>query len=466
MKTALKQFITKRVLTDEQLLMKYTHGKCQMPSGKFEMMYKDELRKITLYRILLLVVFLDKAKINCLIESSPRLFNKSAMIKSSKEFLAMLCRDYLHGIGSLFKHLSQIGVIVSHEQTYIDELDFSISNLAVDLRDGVVLGKLTESLSGISEQSILTTMRLPAVSRLQKVHNAQIVLSSLSSLLDIEGLNTVHPNHIVDGHRPQVLKMLWSIISSFKLPSLLDMKRLRKEIHTILRSNTNSTKSISVAKIDSCHDICDLLLHWCQAVCSCYGHKVDNFSSSFANGKTLCLLIHYYHPGMLNLAAIQPTILDTKVNNMNDQEKRNLLNNERKNSELAKQKMIDIGGIPSMYPVTDSLYAPDTRSTIICVTYLCARLLESSLENFSTIVIQKSFKLYQRKKVEGKQKDSVLKIERCWSQNRSRYFVKQKKIYKKSVDVIEQFILSKKNFFETKRMQVRYEVFFLSLSIE
>ena len=448
MKTALKQFVVNRVISDAQILMKYTRGKCKMPSGKFEQMYKNELRQITLYRILLLVVFLDKAKINSLIESSPRLFNKNAVIKSSREFLAILCRDYLHGIGSVFKHLSQIGVTVSHEQTCIDELDFTVSNLATDLKDGVVLGKLAESLSGINGKAVLSSMRLPAVSRLQKVHNIQVALSSLSSL-DMAAFDTTHPNYIVDGHRPQVLKMLWTIFSSFKLLSLLDMKRMKNEIHTVLRSNlfkcNHDKPSLNITEIDASDDVCHLLLTWCQAVCSCYDHKVTDFSTSFANGKTLCLLIHYYHPGILNLAEISSTMSDVNVDNISELEIQQLLKNERKNSELANQKMMDIGGIPIICPVTDSSNIPDTRSTIACVSYLCARLLESSLEMFAAIVVQKSFRGYQRKKLEEKQKNMVQKIEGFWLKNRSTYFAKQKMIYQKSVDVIERFMYARRH---------------------
>ncbi len=460
MKNALKQFITERVLFDERLLMKYTHGKCKTPSGKFETMYKEELRQITLNRILVLVIFLDKAKTNNLFESPIRLFHKNAMIKSSKEFLAILCRDYLHGIGSVFKHLSQVGVVVAHEQTCVDELDFNISNLAVDLRDGVVLGKLAESLSGTHEQSILKTMRLPAVSRLQKVHNVQVALSSFSSL-DITDLNTIHPNHIVDGHRPQVLKMLWSIICSFKLSSLIDIMRIRKEIHAVLRSNRfrcNHKKinaHVNLEKVEICDDVCDLLLSWCQAVCSCYNHEVKDFSTSFADGKTLCYLIHYYHPGMLNLDEIQTTLSDVSAENMTEGEKHIFVENERKNSNLAKLKMIDIGGIPNMFPQTDSFNIPDERSTITCVSYLCARLLESSLEIFAAIVVQKTFRNYLIRRMEGKHKEMVSKIENFWLKHRLEYFAKQKLMYKASVEVIEKFVFSRLQRIQTKHKMVR-----------
>ena len=398
MRSALKQFVIERVLSDEEVLKKYTHGKCKMPSGKFEIMYKEELRQVTLHRILLLVVFLDKAKINNLIDSSPRLFNKNAKIKSSKEFLAILCRDYLHGIGSVFKHLGQVGVSVSYEQTCIDELDFSVSNLATDLRDGVIIGKLSESLSGEQgEHSVLATMRLPAVSRLQKVHNVQIALESLTSL-GIENLETIHPNHIVDGHRPKVLKMIWETVCGFKLPSLLDVKRLRKEIYAIDRSNRSQghgrrLTSAQLSNVDLCTDVCCLLLQWCEVVCSTYNLHVTDFSHSFANGKALCMLIHFYHPAMIDNEAVMSYVANQKETETSNNEIQTFLNNEEKVVKLAKEKLRDIGGIPyDMLPITNSKNIPDSRSIIICVSYLCSRLLESTHESLAAIVIQKLFR--------------------------------------------------------------------------
>ncbi|CAN0292102.1 unnamed protein product, partial [Scytosiphon promiscuus] len=38
------------------------------------------------------------------------------------------------------------------------------------------------------------------------------------------------------------------------------------------------------------------LLAWCQAVCHGYGVPVRNFTTSFADGRALCLLVHHYYP--------------------------------------------------------------------------------------------------------------------------------------------------------------------------
>ena len=48
-------------------------------------------------------------------------------------------RDYFSGEGDITKHLSYLGYKVDHVQKAIDEFDFAVTNLAVDLKDGVRL---------------------------------------------------------------------------------------------------------------------------------------------------------------------------------------------------------------------------------------------------------------------------------------------------------------------------------------
>ena len=46
-------------------------------------------------------------------------------------------RDFLSGEGDLVKHLAYMGYKVSHTQTPLEEVDYAVTNLATDLRDGI-----------------------------------------------------------------------------------------------------------------------------------------------------------------------------------------------------------------------------------------------------------------------------------------------------------------------------------------
>jgi hypothetical protein len=49
------------------------------------------------------------------------------------------------------------------------------------------------------------------------------------------------------------------------------------------------------------------LLKWCDAIAGTYGVPVHNLTTSLADGRALCLLIHYYHPSILPTRTIQNT---------------------------------------------------------------------------------------------------------------------------------------------------------------
>jgi len=431
--------------------MKYTGGKCNIPSGRFERKYKKELNRLILGRILTLTVFLDGAKRNDIIPPSVLLFHRKAMVKSSQDYLNVICRDYIAGIGNLPKYLSQVGVTVSYQQDPSEELEFTVSNLATDLRDGVRLGKLAEILG--QSTGVLEQMRLPAISRLQKVFNVGVSLSALSSF-GVPNVDSIHPNYIVDGHRPQVLKMLWSVMTSFKFNSLLCNERLKQEIYAIHRSNESREESDYFSSlcgnVDTCDNTCDLLLVWCEAICSCYNYKVSNFSASFADGVALLLLIQFYHPGVVNLRCILPTcaseITGRKVTNPARVDK--FVENERNNCLLAIDKMKDIGGVPNMFPVSDSFNVPDERATIICVAYLCSRLLESSTEIRAIVIIQNAFRRFLKRSKIHSNRLAVQIIERVWFGKRHGYFRRQRKKYARAVKVIEQLLYTRRPIFQ------------------
>ena len=49
------------------------------------------------------------------------------------------------------------------------------------------------------------------------------------------------------------------------------------------------------------------LLKWCNAIAGQYGVPVHNLTTCLADGRALCLLIHYYHPTLLPTKFIKNT---------------------------------------------------------------------------------------------------------------------------------------------------------------
>ena len=181
----------------------------------------------------------------------------------------------------------------------------------------------------------------------------------------------------------------------------------KNEIYSFHRCNKYRKEPIQFSPvcgdIERCNDICSLLLILCQAICSQYGCEVVNFSTSFADGKATLLLIHQYHPNIVRIRDILPTSSDLRRGSMNDPDCIRLaVNNERSNCLFASEKMLEIGGIPNMFPISDSYNVPDERAIIICIAYLFARLFESAIEFNAANVIQRSYREYRKRKHSGK----------------------------------------------------------------
>lgn len=436
----LRQFILSRVLADPAILFKYTRGRCKLPSGKFEKRFRSELRQHSLRVILLLVLFLDMAKAESVIDC-PCLFHVTSPVKSSRDVLVEFCRHCLSGEGNFIRHLSHIGVSVTYCQDKIDEYNFSVNNLAIDLRDGIRLGRFIEILSGDHFLSILAHMRLPTVSRLQKIHNVSIVIDYLKRL-QVPNLSDIQPKHVVDGHQNKVLKLMWIIISHFEFASLLDEDMLEQEIICLqrqLKRQRYSCQSRFLLRDSLGYEDkrVDLLLKWSQIICSSYGHSINNFSSSFADGKALCYLISFYHPKTLPLSSVRQTSSD----GLNLDE---AVANEQANIELANQCMADFGGIPNMLPLFDSQNQPEERSMITSIAFLCSRLMASSQQIRATMVIQRNYKIYSNNKMIFRKKQAAQVIISFWRKFKDSHFQRRRNKYLPSVKIIEKKLYEKK----------------------
>ncbi|KAL3944699.1 MAG: hypothetical protein SGBAC_001214 [Bacillariaceae sp.] len=376
MRSALGKFIVNRFLSDASVLKKYTKGKCKIPSGRFEKQFQAEMRSLVLYRIMVLVFFLDQAKKCNILDDVPRLFVKGSQAKSSREVLLAFCRICLSSEGDFIKHLSRIGLKVTYKQDPVDELDLSVRNLATDLRDGTCLTRLTEITTAQPAKQLMSTLRLPSISRLQKLHNLNLALNSLRERGVIVPRD-VNAHHIVDGHREMVLKVMWSIIAHSCMGKLLEDDLVEKEIESVKRSN------------------------------------------------------------LIRLDEIMPTSTDDE--NLSPE---NVARNERMNSMLASKRASELGGIPRMLPYCDSMNPPDEQSMLLCLTYLCSRLMESSKEIFASILIQQCYRKYNEMMLLKRKREAALIIFRVWKRYKDTYFNSQRRRYSRSVAVVEAFALT------------------------
>uniref|UniRef100_A0A7N5JSI8 Assembly factor for spindle microtubules n=1 Tax=Ailuropoda melanoleuca TaxID=9646 RepID=A0A7N5JSI8_AILME len=434
-------FILNRLLWNPDIAAEYRHP--TVPH-LYRDGHEEALSKFTLKKLLLLVCFLDYAKISKLIDHDPCLFCKDAEFKTSKDILLAFSRDFLSGEGDLSRHLSLLGLPVNHVQTPFDEFDFAVTNLAVDLQCGVRLVRIMELLT--RDWNLSTKLRMPAISRLQKMHNVDIVLQILRSRgiqLNDEHGNTILSKDIVDRHREKTLALLWKIAFAFQVDISLNSDQLKEEIdflkHTQSMKKTMSAQScrsdaiISKKKdkrnsgsFEQYSESIKLLMEWVNAVCAFYNKKVENFTVSFSDGRVLCYLIHHYHPYYVPFDAICQRTTQTVectqtgsvvLNSSSDSDGssldlslkafdhentselyKELLENEKKNFQLVRSAIRDLGGIPAMINHSDmSNTIPDEKVVITYLSFLCARLLDLCKEARAARLIQTTWRKYKLK---------------------------------------------------------------------
>ncbi|XP_060733700.1 abnormal spindle-like microcephaly-associated protein isoform X2 [Tachysurus vachellii] len=431
----LAMFILGRLLWNPDIAAEFRHPKVP---HLYREGHEETLSRFTLKKLLLLVCFLDKAKESKLIEHDPCLFCLDAEFKTSKDLLLAFSRDFLSGEGILPRHLGLLGFPVSHIQTPLEEFKFAVQNLAIDLRCGIRLVRIMEVLT--QDWSLSSKLRMPAISRLQKVHNVGVALQVLREkgvdLRDEHG-NVIDPRDITDGHREKTLNLLWKIIFSFQVEILLDLEQLKEEISFLrktwrtklklrsLKDDTYVFKSVKERTVENPSEKLTLLLDWVNAVCSFYGLKAENFTVSFSDGRILCYLIHHYHPNHLNAEDIRQETSQTiecglysklELNNSSDSDYsfdsleqkdvssptvdfKTLLENERRNFQLVSSAVSDLGGVPVMIAPEDMSNTIPNEKVVTCyLSFLCARLLDLRNETRAARLIQSVWRRYKLQK--------------------------------------------------------------------
>ncbi|XP_058256577.1 abnormal spindle-like microcephaly-associated protein isoform X2 [Hemibagrus wyckioides] len=433
----LAMFVLGRLLWNPDIAAEFRHPKVP---HLYRDGHEETLSRFTLKKLLLLVCFLDKAKESRLIEHDPCLFCLDAEFKTSKDLLLAFSRDFLSGEGILPRHLGLLGLAVSHIQTPLEEFNFAVQNLATDLRCGIRLVRIMEVLT--QDWTLSSKLRMPVISRLQKVHNVGVTLQVLREkgvdLKDEHG-NVIDPRDIADGHREKTLNLLWKIIFSFQVEILLDLEQLKEEISFLKKTWRTKQKLCSLkddayvlkrmkerTTFENPSEKLTLLLDWVNAVCGFYGLKAENFTVSFSDGRILCYLIHHYHPNHLKAEDIQQATsqtiecgiysklelnsslcdsdysfdsLEKKDSVLPTVDFKTLLENERRNFQLVSLAVSDLGGVPAMITPEDmSNTIPNEKVVTSFLSFLCTRLLDFRNETRAARVIQSAWRRYKLQK--------------------------------------------------------------------
>uniref|UniRef100_A0A8C4YQ64 Spectrin beta, non-erythrocytic 4 n=1 Tax=Gopherus evgoodei TaxID=1825980 RepID=A0A8C4YQ64_9SAUR len=160
--------------------------------------------------------------------------------------------------------------------SHLAQVSCRISDLYADLRDGYMLTKLLEVLSG--EQ-------LPKPTRgRMRIHSLENVDKALQFLKEQRvHLENVGSHDIVDGNHRLTLGLIWTIILRFQIQ--------------VIKIETEDNRETRSAK--------DALLLWCQMKTAGYPEvNIQNFTTSWRDGLAFNALIHRHRPEIIDFSKL------------------------------------------------------------------------------------------------------------------------------------------------------------------
>ncbi|XP_075692211.1 spectrin beta chain, non-erythrocytic 4 [Rhinoderma darwinii] len=160
--------------------------------------------------------------------------------------------------------------------SHLSKVPCRVNDLYSDLRDGYVITKLLEVLSG--EQ-------LPKPTRgRMRIHSLENVDKALQFLKEQRvHLENVGSHDIVDGNHRLTLGLVWTIILRFQIQVI--------KIETEDNHETRSAK--------------DALLLWCQMKTAGYPEvNIQNFTTSWRDGLAFSALIHRHRPDLFDFSRL------------------------------------------------------------------------------------------------------------------------------------------------------------------
>jgi hypothetical protein len=136
--------------------------------------------RLTIKNLIIIVIFLERAKLLRLIDNDPCLYVRESKFKSTRESIDVLSRDFISSDTNLLRRLKLAGYEPIYRQTSLDEYNYVITNnenkLFEDLKDGIRLTRCAQILLSSTNEHVArfdlsTKLKCPVVNLVHKLLN-------------------------------------------------------------------------------------------------------------------------------------------------------------------------------------------------------------------------------------------------------------------------------------------------------
>ena len=305
----------------------------------------------TMQRCLMMILLIDTAKNSGVIATN--IFRTRSVHKSSLAVLAELMSILHPSCGDAVRPLSHLHYTLKHTQYALSEYDYTIRNLAVDLRDGIRLTRLVELLlypdkqleERISTDTTITLptgqtlrgstndksfgvlsqhLKYPFVGKAPQLYNNQIAISALQGVSSVSGfIQDVSPEDIMHGHREKTLALLWGLVSHWGMHSLIDWQDVKEETQRLLPKSTiivsieedTGEEERRIPATPSPRAQNRFLKEWASAIAVKSSLTMKNLTTSFADGKIFGCIVDEYQPYLTGSSTVSqsPKSLQAKL---------------------------------------------------------------------------------------------------------------------------------------------------------
>lgn len=349
----------------------------------------------TLLRSLMLIKLLDSTP------TSGCLFQSSSSHKSSISLLQTLFQMLNPSAGDPTRALGHIGYSVCHVQHPLEEYTYKIQNLAIDLRDGVRLTRLVETLLPVSDnlplkdeehqpqrdwpwRPLSQQLKFPCLGRATKLHNVQVALNALHNVQGMAALmQDITAEDIVDGFREKTVRLLWGLTNKWGLGGLVDWADVEREIKRLRRANSGMFNDSQDFLVDVSEDgeangysrYRTMLVSWAQVISKTRGITVKNMTTSFADGRVFESIVDEYERYIMG---------NSKLTD------RKQLSERLRGLGCSEQ----FAGLFAHSDATSSnrIHVFDQDFVMAALAFLCSRLLGPSKSARAAVTIQKAWR--------------------------------------------------------------------------